>query len=59
MTDVSRKVWGDHDDIIEVDEQGLPVEATENMLHKSLKGNRGESQTEQQHLLISKARPAL
>jgi len=30
------EVWGDHDDVIEVDQQCLPVESVEDLFHKSL-----------------------
>jgi len=32
-TDMSREVWGDHDDIIEVDQQCLPVQSAKNLFH--------------------------
>jgi len=41
---MSREVWGDHDGVIKVDQQCLPVEAAEDLFHESLKGGRGRGQ---------------
>lgn len=39
MTDMTCEVWKDHNDIIEVDEQGLLVKSTGNPLCESLEGD--------------------
>jgi len=39
---MSREVWGDHDNVIKVDQQCLPVEAAEDLFNKSLKDGRTE-----------------
>jgi len=38
MTDMTRKVWKDHNDIIEADKQGILVKPTGNLLHELLEG---------------------
>jgi len=48
--DVRLEVWGDHDDVIEVDQQCLPAESAEDLLHMSLKGGRSGGQPKRQHL---------
>jgi len=48
--DVHLEVWGDHNDVIEVDQQCLPVESTEDLLHESLEGGQGGGQPKWQHL---------
>jgi len=50
--DMSCEVWGDHDDVIEVDEQCLSVDSAKDLLHESLKGGRGKGQPKWQHLLL-------
>jgi len=47
------EVLKDHDDIIKVNEQRLPVELTENLLYELLEGSRGEGQPKWQHLPFS------
>jgi len=49
---VRLEVWGDNDDIIEVDQQRLPVEPTEDLFHESLKGGWGVGQPKGQDLLL-------
>jgi len=49
-TDVCPEVWGDHNDVIEVDQQCLPVKSTKDLFHQSLEGGRGGGQPKRQHL---------
>jgi len=54
-TGLSREVWGDLDDVIEVDQQCLPVQSIKDLIHQSLKGGRGGDQPEWQHLPLPQA----
>jgi len=56
-TDMRLEVRGDHDDVIEIDQQHLPVEPTEDLFHESLKGGRGGGQPKGQHLPFPQSAP--
>jgi len=61
MTDVCLQVWGDHDDVIEVDQQCLPVEPTQSMSLCSMslwKVAKGGGQPKGQHLPLPQFVPS-
>jgi len=49
---MSAEVEGDCNDIIEIDEQGLPVQPTQDLLYESLECGRSGRKSERQHLLF-------
>jgi len=51
------KAWGDHDDVIEVDQQRLPVESAEDLFHESLEGGQGGGQPKGEHLPLPQSVP--
>jgi len=48
--DESRKVWGDHDDVIEVYQQCLLMESTKDLSHEPLERSGSGSQPKGEHL---------
>jgi len=47
---MSAKVGEDDNDITEIDEQSLPVQPTQDLLHESLERGRSGRKSERQHL---------
>jgi len=47
---MSVEVGGDDNDIIEINEQDLSVQPTQDLLHESLEDGRGGRKSERQHL---------
>ena len=51
---MSAEVRGDDNDIIKIDEQGLPVQPLQDLLHESLECGRSGRKSERQHLPFPK-----
>jgi len=55
--DVSQKVRRDHDDVIEVYQQRLPMESTQDLFHEPLERSRGGSQPKGEHFPLPQSVP--